>query len=188
LIGVFSGRVADRCAVAFLLAALVLVGPIFRDHGVTWDESGLRDYGRMLVDWYASGFTDGRAFEFANLRYYGGGFDIVATLLQPLMPFGVYETRHLMGGLIGILGLALAWRIGRHLGGPLAGLLSLLLLGTLPSWWGPSPHGSGCSTSGHGLICGARCGWVSRSGSRSGCGLVGSSLSSTSPSPWSRLS
>ena len=41
-----------------------------------------------------------------------------------------------MGGLIGVLGLALAWRVGRHLGGPLAGLLALLLLGTLPSWWG----------------------------------------------------
>ena len=56
----------------------------FRDYGVTWDEPGLRTYGRMLVDWYASGFTDGRAFEFANLRYYGGAFDIVATLLEPL--------------------------------------------------------------------------------------------------------
>ena len=41
-----------------------------------------------------------------------------------------------MGGLIGVLGLGLAWRVGRHLGGPLAGLLALLLLGTLPSWWG----------------------------------------------------
>ena len=57
-----SGRAADRCAVALLLVALGLVGLTFRDYGVTWDEPGLRDYGRMLVDWYASGFTDGRAF------------------------------------------------------------------------------------------------------------------------------
>ena len=138
LTGILSaGRVADRCAVASSARALDPRGAsTFRDYGVTWDEPGLRDYGRMLVDWYASGFADGRAFEFANLRYYGGGFDIVTTLLQPHMPLGVYETRHLMGGLIGVLGLALAWRVGRHLGGPLAGLLALLLLGTLPSWWG----------------------------------------------------
>ena len=63
---------ADACAVVLLTAALALVAFTFRDYGVTWDEPGLRTYGRMLVDWYASGFTNGRAFEFANLRYYGG--------------------------------------------------------------------------------------------------------------------
>jgi hypothetical protein len=76
----------DRIAVGVLVVALVIVVATFRNYGVTWDEPGLRTYGRMLVDWYASGFTDGRAFEFANLRYYGGGFDIVATLLEPLVP------------------------------------------------------------------------------------------------------
>ena len=108
----------------------------FRDYGVTWDEPGLRTYGRMLVDWYASGFTDGRAFEFANLRYYGGAFDIVATLLEPLAPFDPYAARHLLGGLIGVAGLLLTWRLARQLGGPRAGLIALGLLATLPGWWG----------------------------------------------------
>ena len=114
----------------------MLVVATFRDYGVTWDEPGLRTYGRMLVDWYASGFTDDRAFAFANLRYYGGAFDIVATLLEPLAPFEPYATRHLLGGLIGLAGLALTWRLARRLGGPGSGLLALALLATLPGWWG----------------------------------------------------
>jgi hypothetical protein len=127
---------ADIGAVALLAVALVLVALTFRDYGVTWDEPGLRTYGRMLVDWYASGFTDGRAFAFANLRYYGGAFDIVATLLEPLAPFEPYATRHLLGGLSGVLGLLLTWRLARRLGGPRAGLIALALLATLPGWWG----------------------------------------------------
>jgi hypothetical protein len=114
----------------------VAAASTFRDYGVTWDEPGLRAYGRMLVDWYASGFTDGRAFEFANLRYYGGAFDIAATLLERVLPMGPYETRHLLGGLVGVLGLALTWRLARRLGGPRAGLVALVLLASLPTWWG----------------------------------------------------
>ena len=127
---------ADACAAALLGAALALVALTFRDYGITWDEPGLRTYGRMLVDWYSSGFTDGRAFEFANLRYYGGAFDIVATLIEPFAPFGPYATRHLLGGLIGVAGLALTWRLARRLGGPRTGLIALGLLATLPGWWG----------------------------------------------------
>jgi hypothetical protein len=126
----------DAVALGLLVAAGLLVVLTFQDYGVTWDEPGLRTYGRMLVDWYASGFTDGRAFEFANLRYYGGAFDIVATLLEPLAPFDPFATRHLLGGLIGMIGLVLAWRLARRLGGPRAGLLALALLAILPGWWG----------------------------------------------------
>lgn len=126
----------DRATLGLLGAAALLVLLTFRSYGVTWDEPGLRDYGRMLVDWYASGFADDRAFAFANLRYYGGAFDIAATLLEPLTPLEPYRLRHLMGGLIGVAGLALAWRVARHLGGPRAGLLAVLALATLPGWWG----------------------------------------------------
>jgi hypothetical protein len=116
--------------------AVVLVALTFRNYGITWDEPGLRTYGRMLVDWYRSGFTDGRAFEFANLRYYGGAFDIVATLLETAASFDRYQTRHLLGGMVGLVGLALTWRLARRLGGPRAGLIALCLLATLPGWWG----------------------------------------------------
>ncbi|MFO1075775.1 MAG: glycosyltransferase family 39 protein [Geminicoccaceae bacterium] len=126
----------DRAAWTLLLATFLIALLTFRHYGVTWDEPGLRQYGRLLVDWYASGFSDARAFSFANLRYYGGAFDITATLIEPLTPLGAYELRHLMGGLIGLLGLVLVWRLGRRLGGGRAGLLACLILAALPGWWG----------------------------------------------------
>lgn len=127
---------ADRAAVTVLLLATCLAVLTFRDYGITWDEPGLRTYGQMLVAWYRSGFADGSAFSFANLRYYGGAFDIVATLLEPWIGLDPYAWRHLLGAMIGLAGLALIWRLGRRLGGPGAGLLALLLLATLPGWWG----------------------------------------------------
>ena len=127
---------ADGAALTALLLAACLAVLTFRDYGVTWDEPGLRTYGQMLVAWYRSGFADGSAFSFANLRYYGGAFDILATLLEPWIGLDPYAWRHLLGAMIGLAGLALIWRLGRRLGGPGAGLLALLLLATLPGWWG----------------------------------------------------
>ena len=127
---------ADRAALTVLLVAACFAALTFGDFGVTWDEPGLRTYGQMLVAWYRSGFTDDSAFSFANLRYYGGAFDIVATLLEPWTPLDPYASRHLLGALVGLAGLALTWRLARRLGGSGAGLLALLLLATLPGWWG----------------------------------------------------
>jgi 4-amino-4-deoxy-L-arabinose transferase-like glycosyltransferase len=48
----------------------------------------------------------------------------------------LFETRRLIGALIGIVGLAVTWRLGRKLGGPIAGLIALILLATCPIYDG----------------------------------------------------
>ena len=53
-----------------------------------------------------------------------------------MLPFGLFETRRLLGAAVGILGLFVTWRIGRRIGGPLAGLLALVLLATCPLYYG----------------------------------------------------
>src|SRR5215472_2251948 len=67
---------------------------------------------------------------------YGGGFDILATLAAKVLPFGLFETRRLVGAAVGFVGLFATWRLGRRLGGPIAGLLALLLLATCPLYYG----------------------------------------------------
>src|SRR6185295_11502077 len=52
------------------------------------------------------------------------------------LPFTLFETRRLMGALVGLVGLVAVWRTGRHVGGPLAGLLALMLLATCPLYVG----------------------------------------------------
>jgi hypothetical protein len=57
---------------------------------------------------------------------------MIAALAAKVLPFGLFETRRLVNALFGIAGLAATWQIGRRLGGPVAGLIALLLLATCP--------------------------------------------------------
>jgi hypothetical protein len=67
---------------------------------------------------------------------YGGGFDMAAALLHKVIPLELFETRRLLGAAVGIVGLAVTWRLGRRVGGPLAGLATLLLLALCPTFYG----------------------------------------------------
>ncbi len=116
------------------IAAIALA--TFRDYGLGWDDYTHSQYGALLVSLYQSNFADQRALSFVNLYMYGGGFDIVATLAAKVLPFDLLETRRLVGAAVGLVGLFATWRLGRRLGGPLAGLLGLLLLVATPLYYG----------------------------------------------------
>ena len=87
-------------------------------------------------DFTESGFSDRRALSFVNLYAYGGGFDMLAAIVAKILPFDLFETRRLCGAMFGLIGLAITWRIGRRIGGPLAGLIALVLLATCPLYYG----------------------------------------------------
>ena len=114
----------------------VVAALTFRDYGLGWDDFTHAQYGDLLLSLYTSGFHDTRALSFVNLYLYGGGFDMAAALLAKVLPFDLFETRRLLGAAVGIAGLAITWRIGRRIGGPLAGLLALVLLATCPLYYG----------------------------------------------------
>jgi hypothetical protein len=126
----------DALAWLVLCATLAVVCATFRDYGVPWDAQGEAVYGELLLKFYRSWFRDRSAFEFVNLRFYGGGFELPAALLARVSPFDLYETRHLFNALLGIVGLAGTWRLARALGGPRTGALAALLLASIPSWYG----------------------------------------------------
>ena len=131
-------RICDLLAAFLLVALAALVLATFRDYGISNDEEVQHVYGQKLIDFYLSGFADRSAFEFRNLYLYGGFFDMAAVALAHAAPFGAYETRHLLSGLIGVGGVAAAWRLGRALAGPRAGLLAAALLAATAVWYGAS--------------------------------------------------
>ena len=127
---------ADRLAIVLLIVVAVIAATTFRDYGLGWDDYTHSQYGDLLLALYSSGFSDQRALSFVNLYKYGGGFDMAAALIAKVLPFGLFETRRLVGAAVGIIGLIATWRIGRRLGGPTAGLVALILLATCPLYYG----------------------------------------------------
>ena len=97
---------ADRAGRSRCLAAVAVAAAFtFRDYGLGWDDYTHSQYGDLLLKLYGSGFTDTRALSFVNLYKYGGGFDMAAALAAKVLPFGLFETRRLVGAAVGIIGL-----------------------------------------------------------------------------------
>lgn len=131
-----TGRVCDRLAIAVLSVVGVLALLTFRDYGLSWDDYTHSEYGALLLELYRSGLRDQRALSWVNLYYYGGGFDLVAALAAEVLPLPPFEARRLIGALVGLIGLIVTWRIGRRAGGPVAGLVALVLLAACPLYYG----------------------------------------------------
>ncbi len=129
-------RVCDDLAILVLAAIAIIAGLTFRDYGLGWDDYTHAEYADLLLRMYGSGFTDTGALSFANLYMYGGGFDMAAALLHKIIPLELFETRRLLGAIVGLIGLAVTWRLGRRAGGSVAGLAALLLLALCPTFYG----------------------------------------------------
>jgi dolichyl-phosphate-mannose-protein mannosyltransferase len=129
-------RICDDLAIFTLAVIAVIASLTFRDYGLGWDDYTHAEYADLLLRMYGSGFKDTAALSFANLYMYGGGFDMTAALLHKIIPLELFETRRLLGAVVGMVGLAVTWRLGRRVGGPLAGLAALLLLALCPTFYG----------------------------------------------------
>ncbi len=128
--------VCDDLAAIVLVVIGVIAAFTFRDYGLGWDDYTHAEYADLLLRMYGSGFTDRDALSFANLYMYGGGFDMAAALLHKIVPLDVFQTRRLMGAIVGMIGLVMVWRLARRAGGPIAGLTALLLLALCPVFYG----------------------------------------------------
>src|SRR5215472_416699 len=126
----------DSLSLAVMIVATALVLATFRDYGVTWDEDAHNWYGNFVLDYYLSFFGDKTALHWRDLYNYGAVFDTVAAALNRISPIGVYETRHLVNGLVGILGLIGCWKLGRVVAGARSGFIAALLLVLTPNYYG----------------------------------------------------
>ena len=182
-------NIYDRLALGTLALVAVIAALTFRDYGLGWDDYTHSQYGELLLAFYASGFKDTRALSFVNLYLYGGGFDMAAALLAKILPFGLFETRRLLGAAVGILGLAVTWRIARRVGGPLARADRAPAARSLPALLRPHVHQSeGRAVRGGDGGLAARPGAHTRRISQARRGPACSSLASASASRSARAS
>ena len=86
--GVLPHSLFYDLSLGLLLSIGVLIVLSFPEYGIIWDEEVQRQYGLLLLNYYASGLTDLSAFSFDNLYLYGGGFDMAGALLERVSPYG----------------------------------------------------------------------------------------------------
>lgn len=125
---------ALRRQIALLLAALFILFT-HRDYGITFDEEVHLKNGDYVMGWYLSGFQTDAAVKTESSKRYGGMADVPVQFFADgaLLIFNrdIYETRHLLHGLVGVGGLYYVFRlgvlvIGTEAGGWLAALFLLL--------------------------------------------------------------
>ena len=133
-------QTCDDIALLLLAAIAIIASLTFKRYGLGWDDYTHAEYAELLLQLYGSGFTDKSALSFVNLYMYGGGFDMAAALLHKILPLELFETRRLVGAFVGVLGIALTWRLGRRVGGPVAGLATLVLITVCPAFYGHHLH------------------------------------------------
>jgi hypothetical protein len=134
-------RLYDVASVVALLVMTTIGLLTWQDFGITWDENYHLDYGQHILSFYTSGFEDETALNFRVDYLYGGGFDLSGALFRGLaQPLDRWDAIHLMGMMVGILGLWGTWKLGRVLGGPRAGLFAALFIGATAAYWGEMPN------------------------------------------------
>lgn len=126
----------DLASFVVMAIVLVLVLVTFRDYGVTWDETWHLVYGDYILDWFLTFGRDRSALSYRLDYLYGGGFDLLGAIARRLSPLSAFETIHLLGALIGVVGFVGVWRLARRLAGPVGGLVAVVLLATTPVYYG----------------------------------------------------
>lgn len=126
----------DRLTLTLIAVLIILSLCTFRDYAVSNDEVVQHQYGKLILDYYISGFENRNVFSFDNLYLYGGLFDTVAVALAELLPIDAFDLRHILCALIGIGGIAATAATARLVVGPRAGLLAGLSLALCGPWYG----------------------------------------------------
>ena len=122
-------------SIGWLAGVVAVAVATLGDYGITWDEEYYKEYGVVLLNWYTSLGRDQEALSKWGLNYYGGFFDLLAQIAVRFSSAGVYETRHAVSLVFGLVGLAATYGIGWRLGGHRAGFFSLVALTLTPVYY-----------------------------------------------------
>jgi len=125
-------------ASAILLCFVALIGCMtVRDYGMTWDEPFRFGGGDQKLGYYQALFVGG---ELSNMQgdSYPGLFDLPLAIMQEALPeWGTRsEKGHVYSLCFGLLGMLAMWRTAARIGGERAGFIALVLLATVPRYYG----------------------------------------------------
>jgi len=131
---------ADRAWTWLSRALLVVLAGVmlatFLDYGISGDEGVQHRWGRRLLRFYSTLGNEPRVTDDLDITKYGGFCEIVTELVVLVSPLETYASRHLANLAFAFVAFFAALRMGRRLGGPRGGFLSLSFLALTPAFYG----------------------------------------------------
>src|SRR5262249_34265193 len=126
---------AAACLLLFFLA--IAVAFTYGSYGFTTDET-VDHIKAVRVLSFLSSFGGNRD-EITNIDHiniYGAMPDVLALLLQKLVPTLSFDSRHFVSALFGVIGIYYLYRLGRAFISPAVGFFGALFLACNPMWFG----------------------------------------------------
>lgn len=125
--------------VVFALFSFIYMPYISKDYGVNGDESVYQKHAGYVLDYYLKGDKAALDQPKTALHLYAGIVHTVAEAVCRTFNIDNYfEARHIVGGLIGAMGVLFAGLLGLRWGGALCGLMSVVLMFFTPRFFGHS--------------------------------------------------
>ncbi len=113
---------------------LLIVLATFTKYGFSVDELKGVMRARSVLDFFGSGGQVGA--KSAIDMTHGSGPDVIALMLQKLLPFLSYHSRHLVSAIFGVAGIYYAYRFASRFIGEWAGVFAAVFLAVTPMWFG----------------------------------------------------
>ena len=132
--------------VVFLFSVFTM--PILsQDYGSTWDEKAHNEYSQLAYNYLTSFGSDTAALAESTssadyirqaYRFYGEQMNTIAAITYNWLGTGIYETRHFINSIYGLLGIIFTALLAFELAGWRAALLAILFMQFNPGWLGHS--------------------------------------------------
>jgi hypothetical protein len=127
----------DALASLLIISLLTVVVLTFRSYGFTTDDGFGYDRAVAVVDFVGSLGTTTRAVSTMDIHnVYGAMPDVVALVLQNLIPELSFNSRLLVSALFGVSGVYYTYRVGADFATPATGFFAALFLACNPMWFG----------------------------------------------------
>jgi hypothetical protein len=128
---------AGLCMAISLVAGIATILVTYRDYGVSWDDWIQSVYGRLVANYFDSGFEDTSCNNFFDMKFYGPLFELAAVAVFPASAeYPNFELRHLLIALTGLGTIAGVIQFARRFNLHLVPAFSALALSMMPQFYG----------------------------------------------------
>ncbi len=122
-----------------LALVFILMSVMSFSFGISVDEIDMNNLGKAIFNYLTTFGKDDTVLHLPKsidkeqvLYLYGGGFDLLATLINKFSPLSEYTTRHLLNAWVGFLGIYFTCRIAMIVSGKRMAMISIFIMFLAP--------------------------------------------------------